>query len=260
MEINNTKKRTKRNINSIISNLVRIILILFLIKDFITGDHSQDFLIIITFILTFYPSILSKKFGVYLPNKLQLVITLFLFAAQILGEIGDFYEKISWWDTMLHTTSGVVLGLIGFLFVYLLNEKGNINVNLSPKFVILFAFCFAITMGVFWEFFEFGADRLFGYNMQKFRMPGEDGLVDTMCDLIVDTIGAIIACIGGWIYIRRNKDVLFNDYFDEWFESERIRNQELEQAKKLAQNESDLNDTYENEFKQEFNNKDNKNE
>lgn len=217
---------TRQKLNIFISNLTRVILILILIRGFAIGDHSQDFLIIITFALTYYPSILSKKFGVYLPKRLQLIITLFIFAAQILGEIGDFYEKISWWDTMLHTISGVILGLVGFLFVYLLNEKGNINVNLSPRFVILFAFCFALTMGVFWEFFEFGADRIFGYNMQKFRMPGEDGLVDTMCDLIVDTIGAIIACIGGHIYIKRKKDVLFNDYFDEWFESERIKNGE----------------------------------
>ncbi len=217
---------TRQKLNIFISNLTRVILILILIRGFVIGDHSQGFLIIITFALTYYPSILSKKFGVYLPKRLQLIITLFIFAAQILGEIGDFYEKISWWDTMLHTISGVILGLVGFLFVYLLNEKGNINVNLSPRFVILFAFCFALTMGVFWEFFEFGADRIFGYNMQNFRMPGEDGLVDTMCDLIVDTIGAIIACIGGYIYIKRKKDVLFNDYFDEWFESERIKNGE----------------------------------
>ena len=213
----------RKGLNVFISNLTRVLLVLIFIRGWIIGDHSQDFLIIITFILTYFPSILSKKFGVYLPKRLQLIITLFIFAAQILGEIGDFYEKISWWDTMLHTISGIVLGLVGFLFVYLLNEKGNINVNLSPKFVIIFAFCFALTMGVFWEFFEFGADRLFGYNMQKFRMPGQDGLVDTMNDLIVDAIGAIVACIGGYIYIKRKKDVLFNDYFDEWFESERIK-------------------------------------
>lgn len=215
------EKNKKKNINIIVSNLVRVLLIVLFIVGFVTGDHNQDFIIIITFILTYYPSILEKKFGVYLPKRIQLVITLFIFAAQILGEIGDFYEKISWWDTMLHTISGIVLGLVGFLFVYLLNEKGNLNVNLSPKFVVLFAFCFALTMGVFWEFFEFGADRLLGFNMQKFRLPGQDGLVDTMSDLIVDAIGAIISCVFGSMYIKNKKDVLFNDYFDEWFESEK---------------------------------------
>ena len=217
-------KKTKRTLNIIISNMIRILLIILLIRGWFIGDHSQDFLIIITFFLTYYPSILEKKFGVYLPKRFQLVITLFIFASQILGEIGDFYEKISWWDTMLHAISGIVLGFIGFLFVYLLNEKGNINVNLSPKFVIIFAFCFALTMGVFWEFFEYGADRLFGYNMQKFRLPGQDGLVDTMEDLIVDAIGAVIACVLGSLYICIKKDVLFNDYFDNWFPSEKNKN------------------------------------
>lgn len=121
----------RKSLNTFISNMTRVLLVLILIRGFIVGDHSQDFLIVITFALTYYPSILSKKFGVYLPKRLQLTITLFIFASQILGEIGDFYEKISWWDTMLHAILGVILGLVGFLFVYLLNEKGNINVLTS---------------------------------------------------------------------------------------------------------------------------------
>ena len=125
---------------------------------------------------------------------------------------------------MLHFTSGIILGLIGFLFVYLLNEKGDANVNLSPIFVVLFAYCFAVTMGVFWEIFEFSVDRLLGYNMQKFRLPGQDGLVDTMQDLIIDSIGALITSIIGWIYLKKGKDPLFNNYFDRWFKSERIKN------------------------------------
>ena len=114
---------------------------------------------------------------------------------------------------MLHTTSGVILGLVGFLFVYLLNEKGDANVNLSPVFVVIVAFCFALTLGVFWEFFEYGADRLLGYNMQKFRLPGQDGLIDTMEDLIVDAVGALIACIGGWIYMKKKKDIDYLIFF-----------------------------------------------
>lgn len=203
--------------NMIISNLIRIALIAMYIKNWVTNDHSQDFLIILTFVMTYYPSLLEKHFGVYLPNGLQIVITLFIFAAQVLGEMNDFYTTFSWWDLMLHMISGIVLGLIGFLFVYILNEKGVANVNLSPVFVIIFAFCFAITIGVFWEFFEYGADRLFGYNMQRFRLPGEDGLVDTMNDLIVDAVGAGIACFGGWLYMKKQHDTLFNSYFDKWF-------------------------------------------
>lgn len=230
------KKVTNNNkMRMIVTNFVRIALILIYIRGWITQDHSQDFIIAITFFMTYYPSILAKRFGVYLPARLEITITLFIFAAQVLGEMNGFYDKIPWWDTMLHTTSGVILGLVGFLFVYLLNEKGDKNVNLSPIFVVIFAFCFAITMGVFWEFFEFGADRLLGYNMQKFRMPGQDGLVDTMEDLIVDTLGAVIACIGGWIYMKKKKDTLFNDFFDEWFESERIKNAKLQKEKKKGE-------------------------
>ena len=223
------KKRMYRNTraNMIITNIVRLALILTFIRGFIMKDHSQDFLIILTFIMTYYPSILEKRFGVYLPSGLQIVITLFIFAAQVLGEMNGFYTSIPWWDTMLHATSGLVLGIIGFLFVYLLNEKGDKNVQLSPIFVVLFAFCFALTIGVFWEFFEYGADRLLGYNMQRFRLPGEDGLVDTMNDLIVDTIGVGITCLFGWLYIRKQNDTLFNNYFDKWFISERKKNEEL---------------------------------
>lgn len=214
----------KNKSSMIITNLVRLALIITYIRGWLVLDHSQDFVIILTFAMTYYPSILEKKFGVYLPNRLQIIVTLFIFAAQFLGEMNGFYEKIPWWDTMLHTTSGVVLGLVGFLFVYLLNEKGDANVNLSPTFVVIFAFCFAITMGVFWEFFEFGADRLLGYNMQRFRLPGEDGLLDTMEDLIVDSIGAIVACIFGWIYMKKEKDTLFNNYFNKWFKKDKIKN------------------------------------
>ena len=197
MEEEKAYKRSKSNM--IISYLVRLALIIMYVRGWIVSDHSQDFLIILTFAMTYYPSILEKRFGVYLPNGLQIVITLFIFASQVLGEMKGFYTSVPWWDLMLHTISGTVLGMIGFLFVYLLNEKGDKNVNLSPAFVIIFAFCFALTIGVFWEFFEYGSDRLLGYNMQRFRLPGEDGLVDTMNDLIVDAVGAGIA----WMVIYK---------------------------------------------------------
>ena len=235
------EKITVKNISSmIITNLVRLALILTYIRGWFVQDHSQDFLIILTFIMTYYPSVLEKRFGVYLPNTLQIIITLFIFAAQVLGEMNGFYDKIPWWDTMLHATSGTVLGLLGFMFVYLLNKNRESEVNLSPIFVVLFAFCFAITMGVFWEFFEYGADRLMGYNMQKFRMPGQDGLVDTMEDLIVDTIGAVVACIFGWLYIKQENDTIFNNYFDKWFSKDRKRKAKLKKGEQDATNKEDI--------------------
>ena len=235
------KDNYSRNKSSmIITNLVRLALILTYIRGWVMHDHSQDFLIILTFIMTYYPSVLEKRFGVYLPNTLQIIITLFIFSAQVLGEMNNFYDKIPWWDTMLHATSGTVLGLLGFMFVYLLNKNRESEVNLSPIFVVLFAFCFAITMGVFWEFFEYGADRIFGYNMQKFRMPGQDGLVDTMEDLIVDTIGAIVACVFGWLYIKQENDTIFNNYFDKWFSIDRKRKSKLKKGEQDVTNKENI--------------------
>ena len=230
--MNKTKSLYRKNkINMIITNIVRLVLIALFIRSCIINDHSQDLVIILTFIMTYYPSILEKRFGVYLPARLEIIMTLFIFAAQILGEMNGFYDKFFWWDTILHLTSGIILGLFGFLFVYLLNEKGDANVNLSPVFVVIVAFCVAITVGVFWEIFEFSADRLLGYNMQRFREPWQDGLVDTMGDLIIDTVGAFIACVGGWIYMKKRNDTLFNDFFDDWFESERIKNEQMKSKK-----------------------------
>jgi len=218
----------------VITHVVRILLVAIFIRGIIENDHSQDFIIIITFLLTLYPYILEKKFGVYLPCRLQITITLFIFAAQYLGEMRGFYELIPWWDTILHTTSGVILGVIGFMFVYLFNEKGNKNMNLSPLFVVLVAFCFSMTMAVFWEFFEFSMDRLFELNMQKFRLDGQDGLVDTMIDLLVAMIGTIIASIGGYIYMKKKNDVLLKEYFDDWFkENKKDKMQNISTEKKI---------------------------
>lgn len=213
------KEVRNKKINMIITNFTRILLAIIIIRAILLKEYSQIFIAAITIGLTYYPSILERKFGVYLPGSMQIIITLFIFGAQYLGEIQDFYRIFPWWDTALHTTSGVILGIIGFMFVYLLNEKYGKSVKLSPFFVVMFAFCFAVTMGVFWEFFEYGTDRIFGANMQKFRFPelGDNGLVDTMGDLIVDSIGAFITSIIGYIYIKKKKDILFRNYFKEWF-------------------------------------------
>ena len=212
----------KKRRHMIMTNIIRFLLVSIFIRGIIVNDHTQDFIIIATFALTYYPSILEKRFGVYLPIQLQTIITLFIFAAQYLGEMHNFYDLIPWWDTVLHTTSGVLLGIIGFMFVYLLNEKGKNNAKfiLSPIFVLLFAFCFSMTMAVFWEFFEFSMDRLFATNMQKFRFDGQDGLFDTMTDLFVAMIGTLFSMIGGWVYMKKHKDVLLTAYFETWFDAE----------------------------------------
>lgn len=214
-------KNKEIEINEVISWMVRVLLILVIIESIFTKNYMNTFVGFLTFVMTFYPSILRKRFRVYLPASLQIIITLFIFAAQFLGEIHDFYYRFPWWDNMLHCISGSVLGIIGFMFVYFLNKTHIKKTKLSPFFVALFAFCFALSIGVFWEIFEFTGDRLLGLNMQKFRMPGEDGLVDTMTDLIVDTIGALIVTIIGYVYMKDEKRMLKKKVkIEEWFKKQ----------------------------------------
>lgn len=214
-------KKQKVDINEIISWIIRVLLVLVAIESVFTKNYMNAFVGILTFIMTFYPSILRKRFRVYLPSTLQIIITLFIFAAQFLGEIHDFYYKFTWWDNMLHCISGSVLGIIGFMFVYFLNKTHMKKTKLSPFFVALFAFCFAISIGVCWEIFEFSSDRILGLNMQKFRMPGEDGLIDTMTDLIVDTIGALIVTTIGYIYMKDQKTMIKKKVkIENWFKKQ----------------------------------------
>lgn len=207
--------KKKIEINEIISWIVRVLLLVAIAESIYTKKYQNTFIGVISIIMTFYPSILKKKLRVYLPSSLQIIITLFIFAAEFLGEFYEFYYKIPWWDNMLHCISGSVLGIVGFMFVYFLNKTHIKRTKLSPFFIALFAFCFSITIGVFWEFFEFSVDRLLGFNMQKFRMPGEDGLVDTMIDLFVDTLGAFAVSAIGYIYMKRNKKVRVEAWMQE---------------------------------------------
>ncbi len=145
--------------------------------------------------VTLLPFLLGRRFQVFIPAEFEAFTVLFVFASLFLGEVRGYYLRFWWWDAALHTASGFLLGILGFLLVYVLNEKEEIELHMDPGFVALFAFIFAVGMGALWEIFEFGADSLFGMNMQK------SGLVDTMWDLIVDTVGAgVIATLGyGWL-------------------------------------------------------------
>ena len=156
--------------------------------------------------------------------KVLILFVLFLYCAVYLGEVRSFYYKISNWDTILHCFSGGMLGALGFSVVALLNNSDRIPVNLSPIFIAFFAFCFALMLGALWEIYEFTIDGIMHLNMQKYAtesgvtLVGRAALVDTMEDLIVDSIGAfVIACIGyisskykkGWLeslLITRKKD------------------------------------------------------
>jgi len=154
-------------------------------------------------IITLFPVLLARKFHVHVPSIFQLMAIGFVFASIFLGEIHGYYAKYWWWDIALHTTSGFLLGTIGFLLVYLLNENDHIHMQMQPGFVALFAFMFALGIGTLWEIFEFAMDQLFGMNMQKPMLNDDSGLTDTMYDLIVDAIGALVISVLGYGYLKK---------------------------------------------------------
>lgn len=169
---------------------------------------SQCILGIVAMLL---PGMLENKFKIAIPSYMLILYTIFLYAAIYLGEVRSFYYNVPNWDNILHTFSGAMIGALGFSIVTLLNKTEEVPMNLSPVFVALFSFCFAVTLGVVWEFYEFTFDGLLGLNMQKFALEngtqliGRAALTDTMVDLFVDAVGALIMSIIGYISLKYNK-------------------------------------------------------
>lgn len=227
--------------------VLRLLVIICFIREVANGNFQNAMLCVLSLILFLMPFFIEKKFKIKLPSILEIMVLLFIFAAEILGEINNFYISIPHWDTILHTLNGFLCASVGFSLVYLLNEKSK-SIDLSPIFVSLVSFCFSMTIGVAWEFFEYGADTLFNLDMQKDTYinkintvttdPEKDnivinydkidytilydnkdneitklnnyldiGLHDTMKDLIVNFIGAFTYSIFGYLYII-NKDKL----------------------------------------------------
>lgn len=145
--------------------------------------------------VTLLPMVLGRRLRLFIPPEFEALTVIFVFASLFLGEVRGFYVRFWWWDIVLHTASGFLLGILGFLLVYVLNEKEDIELHMKPGFVALFAFSFAVGLGALWEIFEFGMDQFFGLNMQR-------NLVNTMWDLIVDTIGAVVISALGYGYLR----------------------------------------------------------
>lgn len=224
--------------------IVRILVLLCLITQLIHGDLHNAFLCGLTLILLVMPFFISRNFKIEIPNFFEIVIMLFIFSSEILGEINSFYIKIPIWDTLLHTLNGFLCAGVGFSLVNLLNENSE-KINLSPFYVAVVAFCFSMTIGVLWEFIEWGADNIMLTDMQKdkivstistvtldetnsnksiavkniektvlFDKEGKElavinggfldiGLYDTMKDLFVNFIGAVVFCIFGYLYLKK---------------------------------------------------------
>ncbi|MAT51345.1 MAG: hypothetical protein CMK32_09215 [Porticoccaceae bacterium] len=181
------------------------------------------FLLLCISMLSLFPVILHRQYSITITAEFQILTVVFVFAALFLGEIHSYYDRLWWWDIALHASSGLLLGLLGFLLVYVLNENERIGLSLQPRFVALFAFTFAVAIGTLWEIFEFSMDRNLGLTMQKPMFGDDSGLTDTMWDLIVDVIGAlIISLLGLWYMVRKKRS-----FIDLWIQKFIARNPRL---------------------------------
>ena len=219
--------------------ILRLIVLITLVSSAMRGEYESAFICLLVLFLFLLPMFVQKNFGIELPSTLEIIILVFIFASEILGELGCFFINVPNWDSILHTTTGFLCAAFGFALIDILNRNDKIKFELSPIYVALAAFCFSMTIGVLWEFFEFGMDRLFHMDMQKdtivhtissvmldptnknipitidnitsVAVNGQDlgfngyldiGLYDTMEDLFVNFIGALTFSVFGFFYIK----------------------------------------------------------
>ena len=161
--------------------------------------------VLVLFSIFLLPSLLRQRFHVIIPAEFRLMVVGFAFASLFMGSVRGFYEMFWWWDIVLHFFSGLLLGIFGFLIIYLMNESERVDVRLRPKFAALFAFAFALAAGTAWEIFEFAMDRVFGLTMQRPTPDDPSGLTDTMRDLSLDAVGAGLISLFGWWYMSRRE-------------------------------------------------------
>lgn len=218
---------------------LRLLVILMMILQIFNRNYEKVFLCVLTLVLLLIPSLIQINLKIELPTALEITILVFVFAAKILGEIRSYYIKFPFWDTVLHTINGFLMAAIGFALVDILNRSKKFSIQLSPVFLAIVAFCFSMTIGVIWEFFEYGMDQFFGLDMQKdtviqgfssvlldptksnIPVPVQDitevlvngrdlglggyldiGLIDTMNDLFVNFVGAVLFSIIGYFYVK----------------------------------------------------------
>lgn len=266
-----TNKFRKRDLTVYV--VLRILVIITMISQLLRGNFENVFMCILTLILFLVPIFIDKKLNIKLPSVLESIILLFIFSAEILGEVQNFYGIFKAWDTILHTINGFLCAAIGFSLIDILNRSHKFHTKLTPAFVALVSFCFSMTIGVLWEFFEFGSDYLLKYDMQKDRLTqsistvylepeGKNkpvivdniqktviysydsfgdiiettidggyldiGIIDTMKDLIVNFVGAVVFSIIGLLYIKNRDGYKFAEAFMPILKTEK----EIEETKK----------------------------
>ncbi len=235
--------KTKKGV-AILYVILRIFIIATMVLQFFNKNFENVFLCVLTLLLLLVPTFVERKIRIELPDTLEIIIILFIFAAEILGEIKAYYITFPYWDTMLHTLNGFLCAAIGFSLVDILNRNSRVSFSLSPAFMALVAFCFSMTIGVLWEFFEYFMDHAVLFDMQKDTIINtistvmldpdhgtravavkgikdtilvlEDGsqialglggyldvgIIDTMKDLFVNFIGAVVFSVIGFFYVK----------------------------------------------------------
>ncbi|MBC8192743.1 MAG: hypothetical protein ISR87_13315 [Candidatus Marinimicrobia bacterium] len=210
----------KKHMHRRISFVLQIILLLGLFGSVWRQNWATAIITAAIILLTLAPLILRRRLVVFIPPEFELMAIAFVFAALFLGEIHGYYTRYWWWDIALHTSSGGLLGIIGFLLVHILNEEEKIDIHMRPGFVAFFAFLFAVGLGAIWEIFEFSMDQFFGFDMQKEMLNDPSGLTDTMWDLIVDTLGAFVISLLGYGYLKKAGNTSFLErWIDNFVES-----------------------------------------
>ena len=192
-----------------ISLLLKIILAVGAVLEAIQGNWLNPAATTGVIIVAFLPMLVGYRFHVRIPAEFELLAVIFVYASLYLGDLHGYYLKYWWWDILLHTGSGLILGIFGFLLVYVINEHEDLEMHMKPSFVSLFAFMFALGMGSLWEMFEFVLDQFLGMDTQG------GSQVDTMSDLIVDGIGAFIISILGYSYLRTTKT---DSFLERWIQ------------------------------------------
>lgn len=182
---------------------------------------NQLFMCIMALLFFNIPLLFEKKFKIYVPNYITIILYIFIYTHFIIGEIFRFYDHSVIFDKILHTTSGVVMSFVGFSFIFMLNKMTPDKVKLSPFFIVLFTFCFTMTTEYVWELFEYGADRLLGLNMQRWQdgivetlengnvissIPYGSGLKDSMGDMGVNILGCLGVCIYAFVGMKLKPD------------------------------------------------------
>ena len=237
-------RREKRSV-TMVYILLRTSVVLVMLAQIFNRNFENVFLCVLTLLLFMMPSLMERKLDIALPNTLEIIILLFIYAAEIMGEIGAYYVNYPYWDTVLHTLNGFLCAAIGFSLLDILNRHSEARFHLSPLYLAIVAFCFSMTIGVLWEFVEFGFDTFFDLDMQKdsfvtaissvaldptnqgrrvairdiarttvttaggatttFSGYLDIGLIDTMKDLLVNFVGALAFSVVGYLSLRRGE-------------------------------------------------------